>query len=54
MDKPRGLDGELTRRIIKVMSAVNARAYRATGGRVGSMMSGMGVRAILSAGRTIL
>ena len=35
MDKPRGLDGELTRRIIKVMSAVNVRAYRATGGRVG-------------------
>ena len=35
MDKPRGLDGELTRRIIKVMSAVNVRAYRATSGRVG-------------------
>ena len=35
MDKPRRLDGELTRRIIKVMSAVNVRAYRATGGRVG-------------------
>jgi F420H(2)-dependent quinone reductase len=35
MEKPRGLDGELTRRIIKVMSAVNVRAYRATGGRVG-------------------
>jgi hypothetical protein len=26
----------------------------AAGGRVGSMMSGLGVRAILSAGRTIL
>ena len=35
MDKPRGLDGELARRFVKVMSAVNVRAYRATAGRLG-------------------
>ncbi len=33
--KPPNLDSELTRRIIKVMSAVNVRVYRWTGGRVG-------------------
>ena len=33
--KPPNLDGELTRRIIKVMSSVNVRLYRLTGGRVG-------------------
>jgi F420H(2)-dependent quinone reductase len=33
--KPPNLDGELTRRIIKVMSAVNVRVYRWTGGRIG-------------------
>jgi deazaflavin-dependent oxidoreductase (nitroreductase family) len=33
--KPPNLDGELTRRIIKLMSTVNVRIYRLTGGRVG-------------------
>lgn len=32
---PRGLDSRWTIRIIKAMSAVNVRAYRLTGGRVG-------------------
>lgn len=33
--KPQGLDKPLATRIIKVMSRVNIRIYRATGGRVG-------------------
>jgi deazaflavin-dependent oxidoreductase (nitroreductase family) len=33
--KPPNLDGELAGRVIKVMSAVNVRLYRWTGGRVG-------------------
>ena len=33
--KPEGLDGELARRAIKLMSAVNVRVYRLTRGRVG-------------------
>ena len=33
--KPRGLDGELARRVIKVMGRVNVRVYRLTGGRLG-------------------
>jgi deazaflavin-dependent oxidoreductase (nitroreductase family) len=33
--KPPNLDSELTRRIIKVMSSVNVRVYRLTGGRIG-------------------
>ena len=33
--KPQGLDKPLATRIIKVMSRVNTRVYRATGGRVG-------------------
>jgi deazaflavin-dependent oxidoreductase (nitroreductase family) len=33
--KPQGLDKPLATRIIKVMSRVNTRLYRATGGRVG-------------------
>jgi deazaflavin-dependent oxidoreductase (nitroreductase family) len=33
--KPPNLDGELTRRLIKVMSGVNVRVYRLTGGRIG-------------------
>ena len=33
--KPPNLDGELARRVIKVMSSVNVRLYRLTGGRVG-------------------
>jgi deazaflavin-dependent oxidoreductase (nitroreductase family) len=33
--KPDGLDGELARKVIKVMSAVNVRVYRLTRGRVG-------------------
>ncbi len=32
---PRGLDSRWTIRIIKAMSAVNVRAYRLTGGRIG-------------------
>jgi F420H(2)-dependent quinone reductase len=33
--KPQGLDKPIATRIIKVMSQVNTRLYRATGGRVG-------------------
>jgi deazaflavin-dependent oxidoreductase (nitroreductase family) len=33
--KPEGLDGELARRVIKLMAAVNVRVYRLTRGRVG-------------------
>ncbi len=33
--KPKGLDGELARRAIKVMAATNVRVYRLTRGRVG-------------------
>ena len=33
--KPEGLDGELARKVIKVMSAVNVRVYRLTRGRIG-------------------
>jgi len=33
--KPPNLDSELTRRLIRLMSSVNVRAYRLTGGRVG-------------------
>jgi len=33
--KPEGLDGELARRVIKVMSAANVRVYRLTRGRIG-------------------
>jgi F420H(2)-dependent quinone reductase len=33
--KPKGLDKPLATRIIKVMSRVNTRIYRATGGRLG-------------------
>lgn len=33
--KPEGLDGELARKVIKVMSAVNVRVYRLTRGGVG-------------------
>jgi deazaflavin-dependent oxidoreductase (nitroreductase family) len=33
--KPKGLDGPATARIIKVMSRVNTRLYRLTGGRLG-------------------
>lgn len=33
--KPEGLDGELARRVIKLMAAVNVRVYRLTRGRIG-------------------
>jgi deazaflavin-dependent oxidoreductase (nitroreductase family) len=33
--KPEGLDGELARRVIKLMAAINVRVYRLTRGRVG-------------------
>jgi F420H(2)-dependent quinone reductase len=33
--KPQGLDGELARRVIKLMAAVNVRVYKLTRGRVG-------------------
>jgi deazaflavin-dependent oxidoreductase (nitroreductase family) len=33
--KPPNLDGELARRVIRLMSRVNVRLYRLTGGRVG-------------------
>ncbi|MET0997270.1 MAG: nitroreductase family deazaflavin-dependent oxidoreductase [Marmoricola sp.] len=33
--KPEGLDGELARRVIKLMSAANVRVYRLTRGRIG-------------------
>ena len=33
--KPKGLDSDLTRRIIKTMATVNVWLYRRTGGRVG-------------------
>ena len=33
--KPRGLDSDLTRRIIKMMAATNVWLYRGTGGRLG-------------------
>ena len=33
--KPKGLDSDLTRRIIKTMATVNVWLYRSTGGRVG-------------------
>jgi deazaflavin-dependent oxidoreductase (nitroreductase family) len=33
--KPPGLDGELARRVIKLMAAVNVRAYKMTRGRIG-------------------
>ena len=33
--KPQGLDGELARRVIKVMAAVNVKVYRLTKGRIG-------------------
>jgi deazaflavin-dependent oxidoreductase (nitroreductase family) len=33
--KPKGLDSDLTRRIIKVMATANVWLYRRTGGRVG-------------------
>ena len=33
--KPEGLDGELARRVIKVMAAANVRVYRLTRGRLG-------------------
>ena len=33
--KPDGLDGEVARKVIRVMSAVNVRVYRLTRGRVG-------------------
>ena len=33
--KPKGLDTDLTRRIIKVMATSNVWLYRRTGGRVG-------------------
>ncbi|MBV9830965.1 MAG: nitroreductase family deazaflavin-dependent oxidoreductase [Marmoricola sp.] len=33
--KPPNLDGEFTRRVIKLMSRVNVRLYQLTGGRVG-------------------
>lgn len=33
--KPKGLDGELTRRVIKLMASANVRVYRLTRGRVG-------------------
>lgn len=33
--KPQGLDGELARRVIKAMAAVNVRVYRLTRGRIG-------------------
>ena len=33
--KPQGLDGELARRVIKLMSAVNVRVYKLTRGRIG-------------------
>jgi deazaflavin-dependent oxidoreductase (nitroreductase family) len=33
--KPEGLDGEVARRVIKLMAAVNVRVYRLTRGRVG-------------------
>lgn len=33
--KPPNLDGELARRVIKVMSSANVRLYRLTGGRLG-------------------
>ncbi len=34
-EKPPNLDGEFARRVIKLMSRVNVRLYRLTGGRVG-------------------
>jgi deazaflavin-dependent oxidoreductase (nitroreductase family) len=34
--KPKGLDRPSTTRIIKVMSRINTRIYRATGGRIGN------------------
>jgi deazaflavin-dependent oxidoreductase (nitroreductase family) len=33
--KPQGLDGELARRVIKLMAAVNVRVYKLTRGRIG-------------------
>ena len=33
--KPEGLDGELARRVIKLMASVNVRVYKLTRGRVG-------------------
>ncbi|HKC27356.1 MAG TPA: nitroreductase family deazaflavin-dependent oxidoreductase [Jatrophihabitans sp.] len=43
--KPKGLDRPSTRRVIKVMSRVNTRLYRATGGRIGkSWRIGAGFR----------
>jgi deazaflavin-dependent oxidoreductase (nitroreductase family) len=33
--KPQGLDGEFARRVIKVMAALNVRAYKLTRGRIG-------------------
>jgi deazaflavin-dependent oxidoreductase (nitroreductase family) len=33
--KPDGLDGELARKVIKVMAAANVRVYRLTRGRIG-------------------
>ena len=33
--KPKGLDSDRTRQIIKAMASVNVRLYRATGGRLG-------------------
>jgi len=33
--KPRGLDGEFARRVIKLMAAVNVRVYKLTRGRIG-------------------
>jgi F420H(2)-dependent quinone reductase len=33
--KPQGLDGELTRRVIKLMATVNVAVYKLTRGRVG-------------------
>jgi deazaflavin-dependent oxidoreductase (nitroreductase family) len=33
--KPQGLDGEFTRRVIKLMAAANVRIYKLTRGRVG-------------------
>jgi deazaflavin-dependent oxidoreductase (nitroreductase family) len=33
--KPRGLDGEFARQVIKVMASVNVRVYKLTRGRIG-------------------
>ena len=35
-EKPQGLDSPVTARLIKVMARVQVRAFRLTGGRVGS------------------